>query len=264
MPFTLSHAAAVLPLLRRDGSARGPLITTALVAGSFAPDVPFFAESFLHGVYGYGEVTHSVPGILTSDPLIAAALAAGWWFVRDPLIAPPPSGRGCPVPVSWNPRNAAWFWASAALGAATHIGWDTFTHQGRWGVRTFPVLNTVVHGMPLHHWAQYGSSAAGLVLVAAFAARARHETPRRPDPRSARSRALMAALLGGSAAAGAAARCARWYQANGATESILDLLPTALFGGGAGLAGGALVYAGAARLRARLRRGEATGDSRVG
>jgi hypothetical protein len=154
------------------------------------------------------------------------------------------------------PRNAAWFWASAALGAATHVSWDTFTHHDRWGVRTFPVLNTVVHGMPLHHWAQYGSSVAGLALVAAFAVRDRREAPRRPDSRSTRSRMPMAAVLGGSAAAGAAAR---WYQANGATESLLDLLPTALFGGGAGLAGGALLYAGAARLRARLRRGETTG-----
>lgn len=39
LPFTLSHAAAVLPGLRRNGTARGPLVASALVAGSFAPDM---------------------------------------------------------------------------------------------------------------------------------------------------------------------------------------------------------------------------------
>ncbi|WP_268838239.1 DUF4184 family protein [Streptomyces sioyaensis] len=32
MPFTLSHAAAVLPAVRRTGAARGPLVASALVA----------------------------------------------------------------------------------------------------------------------------------------------------------------------------------------------------------------------------------------
>lgn len=45
MPFTLSHAAAVLPGIRRNGTARGPLFASALVAGSFAPDMTYFAAS---------------------------------------------------------------------------------------------------------------------------------------------------------------------------------------------------------------------------
>ena len=49
MPFTLSHAAAVLPGIRRDGTARGPLLASALVAGSFAPDMTYFADTAVPG-----------------------------------------------------------------------------------------------------------------------------------------------------------------------------------------------------------------------
>ena len=60
-----------------------------------------------------------------------------------------------------------WFWASAALGAATHVpaAWDAFTHEGRWGVRALPLLDRRAGGVPLHHWVQYVSSAAGLVAT---------------------------------------------------------------------------------------------------
>ncbi|MER6544262.1 DUF4184 family protein [Streptomyces sp. NPDC001250] len=49
MRFTLGHAAAVLPAVRRDGSGRGPLIPAVLVAGPFAPDMTFYAASVLPG-----------------------------------------------------------------------------------------------------------------------------------------------------------------------------------------------------------------------
>ncbi len=62
MPFTLSHAAAVLPGLRRNGTARGPLVASALVAGSFAPDMTYFAATAFPDAMAFGDVTHSPPG----------------------------------------------------------------------------------------------------------------------------------------------------------------------------------------------------------
>lgn len=62
MPFTLSHAAAVLPGLRRDGTGRGPLVASALVAGSFAPDITYYADTAVPGAMEFGEVTHAVWG----------------------------------------------------------------------------------------------------------------------------------------------------------------------------------------------------------
>ena len=87
MPFTLSHAAAVLPAIRRTGRARGPLVASALVLGSFAPDTFYFADAVVEGVMPYGVFTHSLPGVLTADAALTAALVAYWLLLREPLLA---------------------------------------------------------------------------------------------------------------------------------------------------------------------------------
>ncbi len=50
------------------------------------------------------------------------------------------------------------------------------------------------------------------------------------------------ALLAGCVVAGAVHRCVRWYAHFGRVESPLDIIPTACFGAGAGLAVGLLLY----------------------
>ena len=70
MPFTLSHAAAVLPGIRRSGTGRGPLVASALVAGSFAPDMTYYADTVVPGAMEFGEVTHAAWGVFTVDVLI--------------------------------------------------------------------------------------------------------------------------------------------------------------------------------------------------
>jgi hypothetical protein len=284
MPFTLSHAVAVLPGLRRDASGavrgRGPLIGVALVAGALAPDVPYFAESLVRGMYTYGRTAHSTAGVVLVDPLIAAGLTVGWLFVRDPVLkllpgrvrervrtvlgGGPGGGSGRP----WTARTAGWFWASAAAGASTHVIWDAFTHAGRWGVLLVPVLDREFHGMPLFQYAQYGSSAASLVLLGAWWARAVRnaspaaETPLTGDGAARRELPVWARLLGaagiaGAAAVGAGVRCLHWYELYGGT--IAGMVPAAMFGGGAGLAAGSLLYAAADRLLTRRRRGGGPG-----
>ncbi|MGW6509475.1 DUF4184 family protein, partial [Streptomyces niveus] len=54
MPFTLSHAAAVLPGIRRNGTSRGPLLASALVAGSMAPDMTYFAATAVPAAMEFG------------------------------------------------------------------------------------------------------------------------------------------------------------------------------------------------------------------
>ncbi|MFE7594769.1 DUF4184 family protein, partial [Kitasatospora sp. NPDC057512] len=227
MPFTLSHPAAVLPLLRAAG-ARGPLVASALVAGSMAPDVPFFAESLLPGVYGQGGLTHRWWAVPTLDVAIADALVAGWHgLLRGPLVAllperwaggaealtvrrageaRGPAGAGA---VGGAVGGAAWFAASAAVGAATHVGWDAFTHGDRLGVRLLPVLDRPVAGVPLYEALQYGSSALALAALGGWAARAvRAVEPVRPAVRLApRARRGGGGPAGGGAApAGGAPR----------------------------------------------------------
>lgn len=266
MPFTLSHAAAVLPGVRRDGTARGPLLASALVAGSFSPDMTYFAASVTPAAMEFGDVTHGPLGVLTADVAITAALVGLWLMVRDPLLALLPSGwqgrvHACLKGRPWLDRPplavALWFYVSAVIGAATHVVWDGFTHFDRWGTRIVPVLGEIVAGFPLYTYAQYGSSALALIALVWFTVSALRAAPAAlPRPASVpvlgrSGRRSAAALLGVCVLAGTAHRCVRFYLYWGRIDTPLDIIPTICFGAGAGLALGIVLYGAAVRLRMR-------------
>ncbi|MEW1723106.1 DUF4184 family protein [Streptomyces sp. NPDC093109] len=158
MPFTLSHPAAVLPLLRP------PFVPAALVAGAVAPDVPYFLgavgvssttagdwyEPFLNATE-----THS----FTTGPLVvlpfALGLVAAYRLLRAPVTALLPSGLRLPAPervsgvragagagvsgvrararvsgVRARARYAMWLLISAVIGIASHLVWDYLTDVG--------------------------------------------------------------------------------------------------------------------------------------
>lgn len=92
LPFTLSHAAAVLPVVRGDGSGRGRLVPAVLVAGSFSPDMTYFAASAVPGAMDFGGLTHSFAGVFTVDVVVAWVLVGLWLLVREPLVALLPRG----------------------------------------------------------------------------------------------------------------------------------------------------------------------------
>ncbi|MFC9797586.1 DUF4184 family protein [Streptomyces sp. NPDC127584] len=264
MPFTLSHAAAVLPGLRRNGTARGPLVASALVAGSFAPDMTYFAATAFPDAMVFGDVTHSPVGIVTADVLITAVLVALWLTVREPLVVLLPArwrGRvyGFVRGAAWRGRHpavlAGWFVLSAVVGSTTHVVWDSFTHLDRWGTRAIPVLGDVVAGFPVYLYAQYGGSALALGLLVWFTARALRAAPVGGGPAGVRvpgrrGRLLAAALIGGCVLAGMAHRVLRWaaYWGWDRIETPLDVIPTACFGAGAGLFVGLVLYGAGVRL----------------
>ncbi|MER7948418.1 DUF4184 family protein [Streptomyces sp. NPDC096079] len=264
MPFTLSHAAAVLPALRANGTARGPLVASALVAGSFSPDMTYFAATAVPGAMELGDITHSPLGIVTADVLITVGLLALWLTVREPLVALLPARwrgrvyglvRGRP----WRERHpgafVGWFCLSAILGATTHVVWDSFTHLDRWGTRAIPFLGEVVAGFPVYLYAQYGGSALALGLLGWCTARALRGAPEAEPPSrfrapDRRGRLLAAGLIGGCVLAGVAHRVLRWaaYWGWDRIETPLDVIPTACFGAGSGLAVGLVLYGTGARL----------------
>ncbi|MFB7948709.1 DUF4184 family protein [Kitasatospora phosalacinea] len=230
MPFTVSHVAAVLPGLR-VARGRGASVAAGLVAGAMAPDVPFFAESLVRGVYRHGGLTHRWWAAPTVDVVVGAGLVAGWYGAwREPLRAAVPGRWNAVVPAG-RPTGAELGWTAGALaaGAATHLVWDSFTHHGRAGVRALPVLEREVGGVPLHAALQYGTSLAGLAVLARYAGPWRE------------SRRGTAAVLAAAALAGAAERVRR--RERGTVDE-------ACFGAGAGLAVGAALLG----LRGRWRR----------
>ncbi|WP_406407142.1 DUF4184 family protein [Streptomyces halstedii] len=136
MPFTLSHPAAVLPLMRR------PFVPAALVAGALAPDVPYFlntlgvSETSPEDWYGpllNATETHSPSvGLAVGLPL-AVMLVAGYRMLRAPVTALLPSGLRLPEPerttgLPAKARHTLWLLLSALIGIASHLVWDSFTH----------------------------------------------------------------------------------------------------------------------------------------
>ena len=261
MPFTLSHAAAVLPAVRTDGTGRGPLVPAVLVAGSFAPDMTYYAASAVSGAMEFGDVTHSFPGVFTVDVLIAWALVGLWLLMREPLVALLPRARQgrvsalvrCGAPRARVRASLVLRWyVSAVLGALTHVVWDAFTHLDRWGMRVFPVLGREVAGSPLYWYLQYGGSAVAAVVIAGFLVQAVRRAPARLPvgvaALSARDRWLAGAVIGGFALVGAVQRASRWWAYWGSGAKPWEIIPTVCFGAGAGLIPALLLYAVGVRV----------------
>lgn len=261
MPFTLSHATAVLPAVRGDGTGRGRLVPAVLVAGSFAPDLTFYAASAVPDAMGFGGFTHSFTGVFTVDVLFSWALVALWLLVREPLVALLPRARqgrlaallrcGAPRARAGLSLTARWY-VSAVLGGLTHVVWDAFTHHDRWGSRLVPAIGRNVSGVPLYTLLQYGSSAVSAAVLAVFLVRA---VRRAPDVEPAGVPSLSVpdrwwatAGIGGCALLAAVQRATRWWAYWGATAKPWELLPTVLFGAGAGLLLGVVGYAVVVRV----------------
>src|SRR5262249_45426136 len=146
MPFTLSHAAAALPLRRFKP------IWPALVVGTFAPDLQYFIESTDEDRSG-----HHFPDVLLYT--LPVALLVLWLFervIKGPAIQLLPDGwqrrlQDKLAPLSfrgWNQFCRIVFWI--AVGTLTHLVWDQFTHpytrMGMW----WPLLRTYV-AVPFRH-----------------------------------------------------------------------------------------------------------------
>ncbi|MEU8435388.1 DUF4184 family protein [Streptomyces sp. NPDC029216] len=275
MPFTLSHAAAVLPAIRRTGRARGPLVASALVLGSFAPDFFFFADAVVGGLMGYGTFTHSLLGVASADAVITAALAAYWLLLREPLLALlPPSRRGRVHAFvrgeHWRglrlPVLALRFYLSAVTGSLTHVVWDSFTHGDRWGTNALPWLaRPIALGLAPYTFLQYGTSAVAACALLWFTVSGLRRLPSRPAPRSVpvlgRAEKWGALLLvGACVTAGITLRVMRFFTFYDRIRSPLDIIPTLCFGAGGGLAVGLLLYGALVRARHHRGRNDALPD----
>ena len=245
MPFTPSHVAAVLPF----GRLR-VLPFAALAAGSMSPDLPYF----LPGLRSLGGWTHTLAGIVTLDILLGLALWALWRSVSAPLHELVPAG----IRERWTPPGwAVGSWwalpAAIALGAATHVGWDEFTHAGRWGTTHLDFL-AASYPSPLgplagYRYAQYASGVIGLAVLIIMAL-LRKRTPQPPVVITALARTMpWLCLVAGTVGAGLR------IVADGGVSRAWDAVAFSGITGGVGAAVATLLLAAwgqAARSRAAI------------
>jgi hypothetical protein len=171
MPFTLSHPAAVIPI-RRYG------ILSALVVGSFAPDMLYFIPRLGNRLpVGLGTYAHTLPGLFFFClPLGLAALWLFHTFLKRPLISLFPAShqlRLLPAAEGFSFFPVAQFAkiiGSILLGAASHITWDSFTHNSGWMVEQLGFLRKHIIiasrlQIGIYDVLQYVSSVIGLMLI---------------------------------------------------------------------------------------------------
>jgi hypothetical protein len=168
MPYTISHAAIVLPFARLLARWR---VLSAVVLGAMVPDFGLF---FPWRVQRFE--THSTLGLFSF--CLPVGLVCYWLFqyvIKTPLIEALPEGPYA----RWRPFASVanigslkqWVLAAVGVlaGAVTHLVWDAFTHENARGVRMIPWLEEPVdigsHRMGGVRLLQDGSSLIGLVIV---------------------------------------------------------------------------------------------------
>jgi hypothetical protein len=137
MPFTPAHPAIILPLINRKYFS-----ATGLIVGSVSPDFEYFFKASVNGVHG-----HTLAGIFYFDLPVAVFIAITFHLlVKESLILNLPKF----LQVRLQPllhlnfkdfilKHYFVFTCSALLGAASHIFWDGFTHNGKFFVEYFSI-----------------------------------------------------------------------------------------------------------------------------
>lgn len=149
MPFTISHAAVILPFSRL--LARWRLLSAAVI-GAMVPDFRIFFP-------GMPRVeTHSALALLTF--CLPVGLLTYWVFqrlIKTPMLEVLPDGpyaRWHVLAAEAHMRSLSqWLLAACGIlgGALTHLVWDGFTHENGRGVRMFPVLDDSIIDIGRRH-----------------------------------------------------------------------------------------------------------------
>lgn len=175
MPFTPSHAVVALPFVRTS------LVPAAIAIGAMTPDLPLF----LRGVGVSYSFTHTFAHVVWTA-LIAFVLFLLWRVVLRPAVPElAPMWLARHLPADWDDAGSVaarkavgvgesrgypvLLAISLILGVLSHIVWDLFTHEGRWGVELFPALAEAWGPLVGFKWLQHGSSVVGLAVLGVWA-----------------------------------------------------------------------------------------------
>jgi uncharacterized protein DUF4184 len=170
VPFTISHAAAVLPLRKLT---RGCFPLAALMIGSMSPDFAFFLPG-----EPLRDRTHSIPGIFWFCwPVSMVVWLVFTRVLERPTFALLPDGwyaKFTPSSRELTFRTLALASTAVIIGAATHVLWDSFTHRGTPIVEALPGLRSVAfyyHGWRIRWFVvlQHLSTVAGMAILLIWA-----------------------------------------------------------------------------------------------
>jgi hypothetical protein len=258
MPFTLSHAAAVLPFSR---FLRARPLLSATVIGSMVPDFGIFMPW-----HPPRAETHGLLPIVTF--IIPVGLVSLWVFqygVKQPAIAVLPDRLyriACRYlqPASiWD--LGCWLVAVAGIvfGALTHLAWDAFTHEGARGMRMIPALDELVLVAGGHHVGgqrllQDVSSLIGFAIIAWWLLRVARAAPDRdtvPRQLGRAERSLWLAAYGAVAALVTIVTVVLMREAETVRYGLGTATNDAAVAGLRGLGASLLLVSGALRLRLR-------------
>ncbi|EJF10745.1 DUF4184 family protein [Pontibacter sp. BAB1700] len=174
MPFTAAHPAAILPLLKH----RRWFSATGLITGSIAPDFQYFLLLPLFKHSG-----HTLEGLLFFNLPVALAIATVFHLiVRRPAVAHLPDWlkrRALAVAqlnwIAYLKEHWFVFATSVIIGAASHIFWDSFTHETGYFASRWPLLTSMVHVMGqeimLCRIVQHSSTLVGGFLILLYTRR---------------------------------------------------------------------------------------------
>lgn len=172
MPLAPAHPAVVLPLQRLG------LPLSALVMGALAPDAPVYLPV---GV-SY-QMTHSGVGVAV-DVVIGLVLLWLWFaLLRDAVVDLTPYLRRR-APAEARLGRRAWLLAplAVAVGAGSHVLWDSATHDWGFVVHELAFLREEHGPIPLYGWLQHSSTVVGSVVVVAYGGVRLSRRPVAPRP----------------------------------------------------------------------------------
>lgn len=169
MPFTPAHPAIVLPLLKID---KRYVSATGLVVGSVVPDFEYFFKMHVSGEHG-----HTLAGIFYFDLPVAILLSLVYHevmkrnfisnlpgflqrrFIRFRSFEFLPYLKKYPLVIL----------ASMLVGIASHLFWDSFTHNGGYFTKVLPIYRYAVPFQgakyPMFYALQHFSTLFGLGVV---------------------------------------------------------------------------------------------------
>ena len=170
MPFTFSHPAIILPLTFLP---KQWFSLTGLVIGSLTPDFEYFLRMRIKSNY-----SHTIDGLFWFDLPLGLLLAFVFHnIVRDTLYDNFPtilkSRFSAFKQFNWN-RHFRQNWLvvsiSILIGSASHIFWDSFTHDHGYFVQIIPTLQNSVdilnRQIPILKILQHSSTLLGGLLIA--------------------------------------------------------------------------------------------------